>query len=41
VRAIPTGFAGRASGVLHDQMVTEIEGTIGRLLAESTASPEN
>jgi thiol-disulfide isomerase/thioredoxin len=38
VRAIHTGFAGRASGELHDEMVTEIEGTIGRLLAENTAS---
>jgi thiol-disulfide isomerase/thioredoxin len=41
VRAIHTGFAGRASGELHDEMVTEIEGTIGRLLAENTASPAN
>jgi len=42
VRAIHTGFAGRASGELHDEMVTEIEGTIARLLAENTtATPEN
>ena len=41
VRAIHTGFAGRASGELHDEMVTEIEGTLGRLLAENTASPAN
>jgi thiol-disulfide isomerase/thioredoxin len=41
VRAIHTGFAGRASGELHDEMVQEIEGTIGRLLAENTASPAN
>ncbi|HUE24404.1 MAG TPA: TlpA disulfide reductase family protein, partial [Bryobacteraceae bacterium] len=42
VRAIHTGFAGRASGELHDEMVTEIEGTLVRLLAENTtASREN
>jgi hypothetical protein len=41
VRAIHTGFAGRASGELHDEMVTEIEGTIARLLAENTASLAN
>jgi thiol-disulfide isomerase/thioredoxin len=41
VRAVHTGFAGRASGELHDEMVQEIEGTIGRLLAENTATPAN
>jgi peroxiredoxin len=42
VRAIHCGFAGRASGELHDEMVTEIEGTLVRLLAENTtASREN
>src|SRR5580698_9784366 len=41
VRAIHTGFAGAASGELHQEMVTEIEDTLGRLLAENTATPEN
>ena len=41
VRAIHTGFAGRASGELHEEMTREIEGTIGRLLAEGSASPAN
>jgi len=39
--AIHTGFAGRASGGFHDEMTSEIEATIGRLLAENSASPAN
>ena len=35
VRAIHTGFAGVASGELHDEMAKEIEGTITSLLAEN------
>jgi thiol-disulfide isomerase/thioredoxin len=41
VRAIHTGFAGRASSELHVEMVKELEGTIGRLLAENASSTEN
>jgi len=35
---IRTGFAGRAGGVLHDEMVKDIEGILVRLLAENTLS---
>jgi thiol-disulfide isomerase/thioredoxin len=38
VRAIHTGFAGKASGELHDQMTREIEGTLRQLLAEDAAA---
>jgi peroxiredoxin len=38
VRAIHTGFAGEASGELHDEMAKEIEGTLSRLLAENTSA---
>jgi peroxiredoxin len=41
VRAIHTGFAGRASGELHEEMASEMEGTITRLLAENTVSRAN
>lgn len=34
VRAIHTGFAGRASGELHEEMTREIEGTLRQLLSE-------
>ena len=36
VRAIHTGFAGKASGELHDEMTREIEGTLRQLLGEET-----
>jgi len=36
VRAIHTGFAGEASGELHDEMARQIEATLARLLAENT-----
>jgi thiol-disulfide isomerase/thioredoxin len=39
VRAIHTGFAGKASGELHDQMTNEIESALRQLLAEETAAP--
>jgi thiol-disulfide isomerase/thioredoxin len=39
VRAIHTGFAGKASGELHDQMTREIEGTLHQLLAEDATAP--
>jgi peroxiredoxin len=35
VRAIHTGFAGRASGELHEEMTKEIEGALSGLLAEN------
>lgn len=35
VRAIHTGFAGKASGELHDAMTREIETTLHRLLSEN------
>ena len=38
VRAIHTGFAGKASGELHDQMIREIEGTLRQLLGEDAAA---
>jgi peroxiredoxin len=38
IRAIHTGFAGRASGELHDQMIHEIESTLRQLLAEEAAA---
>jgi peroxiredoxin len=38
VRAIHTGFAGRASGELHDEMTHEIEGTLRQLLGEDVAT---
>ena len=38
VRAIHTGFAGNASGELHDDMVKEIEGALAGLLAENTTA---
>jgi peroxiredoxin len=38
VRAIHTGFAGAASGELHDEMAKEIETTLSRLLAENTTA---
>jgi peroxiredoxin len=38
VAAIHTGFAGRASGPLHDEMVAEINQTLARLLAERTVA---
>jgi thiol-disulfide isomerase/thioredoxin len=38
VRAIHTGFAGAASGELHDEMAKEIEGTLAGLLAENTTA---
>ncbi len=38
VRAIHTGFAGKASGELHDEMVREIEGTLRQLLGEDAAA---
>lgn len=41
VRAIHTGFAGRASGGFHDEMNHDIEATLGRLLAGNAASPAN
>jgi thiol-disulfide isomerase/thioredoxin len=34
VRAIHAGFAGRATGVFHEQLVEEIEALVKRLLAE-------
>lgn len=39
VRAIHTGFAGKASGELHDQMTREFEGTLRQLLAEDATAP--
>lgn len=38
VRAIHTGFAGKASGELHDQMTREIESTLRQLLAEDATT---
>lgn len=38
VRAIHTGFAGEASGELHEEMAKEIEGTLARLLSENTSA---
>jgi peroxiredoxin len=38
VRAIHTGFAGAASGELHDEMTREIEGTLRQLLGEEAAA---
>jgi peroxiredoxin len=37
VKAIHTGFAGKASGELHEEMTREIEGTLRQLLAEDAA----
>ena len=39
VKAIHTGFAGQASGELHDEMVREIDGTLRQLLSEDAAEP--
>ncbi len=42
VRAIHTGFAGKASGELHDAMAREIEATLRQLLSDDTPStPSN
>jgi peroxiredoxin len=38
VRSIHTGFAGKASGELHDKMTREIEGTLRQLLAEEATA---
>jgi peroxiredoxin len=38
VRAIHTGFAGKASGELHDKMTREIEGTLRQLLGEDAVA---
>jgi peroxiredoxin len=38
VRAIHTGFAGKASGELHDEMTREIESTLRQLLGEDAAA---
>ncbi len=38
VRAIHTGFAGKASGELHDEMKREIEGTLRQLLGEDVSA---
>jgi hypothetical protein len=38
VRAIHTGFAGKASGELHDEMDREINETLRQLLSENTTA---
>lgn len=38
VEAIHTGFAGKATGVLHEQMAEEINATLARMLAEPVPS---
>jgi peroxiredoxin len=38
VRAVHTGFAGKASGELHDDMTREIEGTLRQLLGEDAVA---
>ncbi len=38
VRAIHTGFAGKASGELHDEMDREINATLRQLLSENTVA---
>ena len=38
VRAVHTGFAAKASGPLHDQMVVELNGTLARLLGEQVSA---